>query len=161
MSQRDTFAVLGIEQGDGEITVPSLPRRIFDGIVDTFVAGITTASAGIKMILGELSIYNFGGGLWLNMLGEDNANLLSADDRQELSWVTWVRLIALLSIGFGVINLLPGPVVDGAAAITATIALALRRPLPTLVEKVILYVGAVLAFGPLVLCIVYETIAVF
>ena len=158
--QIDAFATLGIGQGDGGTTGPSFPSRIADGIVDGFVAGFATAASGIKMILGELSILNFGGALWLGMLGEDNANLLTAEDRQALSWATWVRLVALLSIGMGVINLLPGPVVDGAAVISATLAIALRRPISERLEKGIVYVGSVFAFGPLVLCIAYETMAV-
>ena len=158
--QIDPFGALGIAQGDGQPAPRSFAGRLVDGVVDTFVAGFATAAAGIKMILGELSILNFGGALWLGMLGEDNADLLTAEDRGALSWVTWVRLIALLSIGLGVINLLPGPVVDGAAVISASLALALGRRIPESLEKGIVYVGSVFAFGPLVLCIVYETMAV-
>ena len=158
--QIDPFAALGVRHGDGAATERSFLTRLGDGVADTFVAGFATAAAGIKMILGELSILNFGGALWLGMLGEDNANLLTGEDRRALSWTTWVRLIALLSIGLGVINLLPGPVVDGAAVISAGLALALRRAISERSEKVILYVGSVFAFGPLVLCIMYETMAV-
>ena len=158
--QIDPFAALGIRWGDGEAPARSFVTRTVDGVVDTFVAGFATAAAGIKMILGELSILNFGGALWLGMLGEDDANLLTSEDRQALSWVTWVRLVALLSIGLGVINLLPGPVVDGAAVMCATLALARRRAISEGLRKGIFYVGAVFGFGPLVLCIVYETMAV-
>ena len=157
--QIDALAALGIGQGNGESMGRSLPSRVVDGVTDTFAAGFTTAGAGIKMVLGDLSILNFGGALWLGMLGEDNANLLTAEDRQALSWVTWVRLIALLSIGMGVITLLPGPIVDGSAIISATLALALRRPISERLDKGILYVGAVFGYAPLVLCIAYETMA--
>ena len=157
--QIDPFGALGIAQSDRDAAAPSLASRFVNGVVDTFVAGFATAAAGIKMILGELSILNFGGALWLGMLGEDNANLLTAEDRGALSWTTWVSLIALISIGLGVINLLPGPVVDGAAAISAGLALAWGRPISERLEKGILYVGSVFAFGPLALCIVYETMA--
>ena len=158
--QIDAFAALGIGHDDGEPIGPSLPSRVVDGVADTFAAGFATAGAGVKMVLGDLSILNFGGALWLGMLGEDNANLLAAGDRQALSWVTWVRLIALLSIGMGVITLLPGPIVDGSAIISATLSLALRRPISERLDKRILYVGAVFGYAPLVLCITYETMAV-
>ena len=158
--QIDPFGALGMRRGDGEALSPTLARRVFDGVGDAIVAGFATAEVGIRMILGEVSILNFGGALWLGMLGEDNADLLTGEDRGDLSWTTWVRLIALLSIGLGVINLLPGPVVDGAAVISACVALALGRPISERAEKGIVYVGSVFAFGPLVLCIVYETMAV-
>ena len=136
--------------------------RLAGGVADTFAVGFATVASGIRMLAGEISVLNFGGGLWLAMQGEDNANLLTEEDRGALPWTAWLKLLAMLSIGLGMINLLPGPLVDGSRVISAVLALVARRPsLPERLDRALVVGGAVLGFGPLVLCICYEVLRFF
>ena len=158
--QIDPFASLGMSRTKtGTPLETSISARLIGAVGDTFTVGFATVASGIKMLAGELSVLNFGGALWLAMQGEDNADLLTAADRQELSWPVWLKLLALMSIGLGMINLLPGPLVDGSGVISAFLSmLAGRSSLPERVDRALLLGGSVLGFGPLVLCVFYETL---
>ncbi|MCY3852053.1 MAG: M50 family metallopeptidase [Gammaproteobacteria bacterium] len=145
----NVFEDIGISHGSSEPLAleESVIGRVGGAIEETFVLGITTAAAGFKMIFREMSILNFMGPLELLLIGEDSTSL---------DWVDYARLFALFSIAMGIINLLPGPVVDGVGVMLATGELVTRkRPTPR-VERNVRYAGVVLGFGPLVLCIGYE-----
>ncbi len=145
----NVFEDLGVSHGSSERLVleESVIARLAGAIKETFVLSITTAAAGFKMIFREMSILNFTGPLELLLIGEDSS---------ALDWVDYARLFALFSIMMGIINLLPGPVVDGVGVMLATGELVTRkRPTPR-VERNVRYAGVVLGFGPLVLCIGYE-----
>ena len=155
--QIDPFASLGMSRA----SVPALHEdsvvaRLADGVSDTFVVGFATVASGIRMLLGDLSVLNFGGGLWLAMQGEDHANLLTEEDRQALQWPVWLKILAMLSIGLGMINLLPGPLVDGSGVISAGLSMVVGRPLSERLDRALVIGGSVVGFGPLVLCVGYE-----
>ncbi|WP_143314902.1 RIP metalloprotease RseP [Clostridium sp. HBUAS56017] len=58
-----------------------------------------------------------------------------------------VRLVAIMSIGVGIFNLLPLPVLDGGNSILILIELITRRKVPTKVVNVLNTVGVVFLFG--------------
>ena len=143
----DMLGSLGIAPGDSGDSPGGVVSRIGGAAVDTVRIFWSTAMAGFKMIFGDLRIANFLGGLQMGQLGLD-ANVLDAGD--------YLRIAALFSIGFAVINMLPGPVVDGHAMLTGAAEWIRGRTFPPVVRNVTLPIGIVLAFGPLVLCIGYE-----
>ena len=160
--QIDPFASLGLSRAaTPAFHEESAWARLGEGVTDTFAVGFATASSGIRMLAGELSVLNFGGGLWLAMQGEDHANLLTEHDREALPWPVWLKLLAMLSIGLGMINLLPGPLVDGSGVISALLSMLTGRPLSERVDRWLVIGGSVVGFGPLVLCTYYETMRFF
>ena len=117
--------------------------------VDTIELGLSTAANGIKMLFGTISVLNFGGGLQVAQLGLDS---------QSLNFGDWLKLGGLFSLGFGIINLLPGPIVDGLAMVKAAVEWIGRRPVPDAAGKVVSIVGTIVAFGPIPICIVHDVI---
>ncbi len=143
----DMFEYLGVAPAETGASAGRIFAGIGGAFVDTFRYFWSTAMAGFKMVFGDMRIANFGGGLQLTLLGLDDA-ALGVDD--------YLKLAALFSMGFCVINLLPGPIVDGLAMILAGSEWIRRRPLPPWMSKAALPVGIVFAFGPLAACIIYE-----
>ena len=123
--------------------------RVFGAVSDTISMGIACALAGFKMVFADMSILNFGGGLQLTLLGAERDNLTAGH---------YLLLFGLISMCFGIINLLPGPVVDGLDVITASVEWVKGSPLGATTEKVFLILGSIFAFGPLPLCITYEAL---
>lgn len=146
----DAFAFLSITRGIATEQTSSNPLiGVGTALVDSVELGLSTAANGIKMLLGTISVLNFGGGLQLTQLGLDPAYLSVGD---------WLLLLGLFSLAFGIINLLPGPIVDGLAILTAATEGVTRRPIPATAKKWVFAVGATLAFGPIPLCIVHDVI---
>ena len=116
-------------------------------LVDSVELGFSTAANGFRMLFGTISVLNFGGGLQLTQLGLDPANLDVG---------AYLMLLGLFSLAFGIINLLPGPVVDGLAMVTAAAEGIARRPIPESARKWVFAVGTILAFGPIPLVIVHD-----
>lgn len=112
--------------------------------------------AGIQMILAQLSIVEFLGSLQLSLLGLEQSNLFTADARTGLTLTDYLTIWGAFSIVQGIINLLPGPVVDGSRIISAFLSIVLRRhSLGDKTDTVLTSIGAVFGFGPLVLALTY------
>ena len=147
----DAFASLGITRAttpegggsDNPLTAVGM------ALVDSVELGFSTAANGFKMLFGTISVLNFGGGLQLAQLGLDPANLDVG---------AYLMLLGLFSLAFGIINLLPGPIVDGLAMVTAAAEGVARRPIPKSARKWVFVVGSILAFGPIPLCIAHDLI---
>ena len=126
--------------------------RMIDAVVETFTMGLTMAIAGFQMIFGDMRIVNFFGPLQLLQLGEDG---------NQLGITEYAKLFAVFFVALGIINLLPGPIVDGNGVILSLGELVTgSRPTPP-VQLTTLIVGSILGWGPLVLCITYEVIRFF
>ncbi len=126
--------------------------RTIDAVVETFTVGLTMTIAGFKMIFGDMSFINFFGPLQLLQLGEDGSQLGNSE---------YAKLFAVFFIALGIINLLPGPIVDGNGVILSFGELITgSRPTPR-VQLITLIVGSILGWGPLVLCITYEIMRFF
>jgi len=143
----DVFQYLGVTPAEPDQGAGGLFAGVYGAAVDSVRIFWSTAVAGIKMLFGELSVLNFGGGMQLTQLGIDRAEL-GVDD--------YLKLFALFSLGFGIINLLPGPIVDGLAMLTAAVEWVRRKEIPPAVMKIARPIGYVLAFGPIPLCIIHE-----
>ncbi len=148
----DMFEAFGITASSPAEAAGNVFTRIGAGLVDTWRIIWSTAAAGFQMIFGEMRIVNFLGGLQLSQLGLDAS---------DLGWSDYLKIAALFSIGFGIINSLPGPVVDGRAILTGAVEWLRGKLLPPVAHKVSLYVGSVLGFGPLVICLTWEMLRVW
>lgn len=152
---RDVFEDIGIAHAASAgmfSSTASVFGRVIDAVVETFTIGLTMAIAGFKMIFGDMSIVNFFGPLQLLQLGEDG---------NQLGYTEYAKLFACFFIALGIINLLPGPVVDGNGVILSFGELVTGiRPTPR-VQLITLIVGSILGWGPLVLCITYEIMRSF
>lgn len=74
-----------------------------------------------RMLTGEVSLKNISGLVTIADYAGKTA---------QMGWVVYLKFLALLSIGLGVINLLPIPVLDGGHLLYHTIEAIWRRPLP-------------------------------
>ncbi|MCY4344301.1 MAG: M50 family metallopeptidase [Gammaproteobacteria bacterium] len=151
VAQVDAFGYLGIRPDASSGARASLFGGVAAAAWDTVRMFWSTAMSGFKMVFGSMSVLNFGGGLQLTQLGLDGGELGVGD---------YLKLLALFSLGFGLINLLPGPIVDGLAMLTAAGEWLSGKRLPVAVENVLQPVGYVLAFGPIPLCIIHEVIRI-
>lgn len=151
----DVFEDIGIIHAASAGTFTSTASvfgRMVDAVVETFNMGLSMATAGFKMIFGDMSIFNFFGPLQLLQLGEDGNQLGNTE---------YAKLFAVFFIALGIINLLPGPVVDGNGVILSFSELVTGiRPTPR-VQLATLIGGSILGWGPLVLCITYEIMRSF
>ena len=156
--QIDMLRNLGIRHADEPVLAQQTEfAKLGNVVTDTATFMWSMVVSGIKMILGEMSILNyFSGTLFLSMLGEDTTNLLTSSDRQALTWITWAKFFALLTIGLGIINLLTGPLVDGSNAISGLCSMLKSSPISDRSDKAITIFGAIPGWGPLFLCIGYE-----
>ncbi len=146
----DMFDALGVLPQQPESAPPGNPvGGVARAMVDTVKFGFSTAEAGFKMVFGSMSIANFVGGLQLTQLGLHEDGLNFGD---------YLKLMALFSMCFGIINMLPGPVVDGLQMLTSAGEWIAGRALPAIAEKPVFFIGVVLAFGPLPLCFIHDLI---
>ena len=146
----NTFDYLGIRHASESRTfVPDAPlaARLARGGVEMFERTVDTVGAGFKVVLGSLSIFSFGGALQMTHLGEYGASLGLLD---------WVKLFALCSLAAGMVNLLPGPIVDGTVVGLAAAELASGKRLGPDGVKLGRLIGAVVGLTPLFAAIVHE-----
>ena len=146
----DMFQYLGVTAAESD-QGGSILAGVGGAVVDTVRMFWSTAMSGFQMVFGNMSVLNFVGGLQLTQLGIDGGNLDTGD---------YLKLCALFSLGIGIINLLPGPIVDGLAMLTAAAEWISRRRLSASVMKIVRPVGIILAFGPLPICLVHEILRI-
>ena len=148
---------LGLARSNVETLVErSILLRFTHGVVDTVKFGFGTIKAGIDMLIADLSILTFFGNLQLSMQGAEHVDFMTSDNRSALHWTTWITVIALMSIGLGMVNLLTGPLVDGSQIISGFLAVLLRKPISERADRLLVIFGTIPGYGPLVLCIGYE-----
>ena len=146
----NTFDYLGIRHASESRTfVPdaTLAARLVGGVVEMYERTVDTVGAGLKVVYGSLSIFSFGGALQLTHLGEYGASLGLLD---------WVKLFALCSIAAGMVNLLPGPIVDGTVVGLAVAELVSGKRLGPEGVKIGRLIGAVVGLTPLFAAVVHE-----
>ncbi len=94
----------------------SVPRA-FDMTVDItrmFLLGLQ------KLVTGEVSRKNLAGPIGIAQM---------AGDAAKRGWVDYMRLMVLISINLGILNLLPIPILDGGQAVLFTVEAMKRSPL--------------------------------
>lgn len=139
-------ALPALEEADSSRGVPA---SVAAALADTVRMGMSSAAAGFKMVFGSMSVLNFGGGLQATQLGVEAGNLTLGD---------YLLILGLFSMCFGIINSLPGPIVDGLDVIRGAVEWIAQKPLSETAGKVLLVAGTIVAFGPIPICIVHELI---
>ena len=151
----DVFGDIGIAHDrTAEVLTPntSIFGRMVSAVEETFSMIVNTTLAYIKVAFADMSIFNFFGPLQLMQLGEDGT---------QLTWTDYAKVFALLSIALGLINLFPGPIVDGLGVIWSSVELVTGiRPSPR-VYQISWIAGFTLFYvGFIGLCVVYEIMRV-
>ncbi len=78
-----------------------------------------------KMVMGLVSTRNLSGPITIAKVAGDSARS---------GWESFLRVLALLSISLGVLNLLPIPILDGGHVMFCLAEMAIRRPVPERVQ---------------------------
>lgn len=69
----------------------------------------------------------------------------------QFGWMTFLSLVALLSLNLGLFNLLPIPALDGSRIVFLLIEMIRRKPVPPEREGMVHYIGFILLMGLIVL----------
>jgi regulator of sigma E protease len=94
-----------------------------------------------KMISGSISADNLGGPIQISVL---------AGSAAKAGYVTFLSMIALLSINLGLLNLLPIPILDGGQLLMITIEKLKGSPVSEMTIEYSMRVGIVLVVGLMV-----------
>jgi regulator of sigma E protease len=119
----------------------NLITAFFVGISDTYRYTLLIVSSIGKMISGSISADNLGGPIQISVL---------AGSAAKAGYVTFLSMIALLSINLGLLNLLPIPILDGGQLLMITIEKLKGSPVSEMTIEYSMRVGIVLVVGLMV-----------
>ena len=119
----------------------NLINAFFVGIADTYRYTLLIVSSIGKMISGSISADNLGGPIQISVL---------AGSAAKAGYVTFLSMIALLSINLGLLNLLPIPILDGGQLLMITIEKLKGSPVSEMTVEYSMRVGIVLVVGLMV-----------
>ena len=119
----------------------NLINAFFVGIADTYRYTLLIVSSIGKMISGSISADNLGGPIQISVL---------AGSAAKAGYVTFLSMIALLSINLGLLNLLPIPILDGGQLLMITIEKLKGSPVSEMTIEYSMRVGIVLVIGLMV-----------
>ena len=133
-----------LRQWPAEYTIEkkeNLITAFFVGIADTYRYTLLIVSSIGKMISGSISADNLGGPIQISVL---------AGSAAKAGYVTFLSMIALLSINLGLLNLLPIPILDGGQLLMITIEKLKGSPVSEMTIEYSMRVGIVLVVGLMV-----------
>lgn len=110
------------------VAVPRAAQMTWD-LTALFLRGLK------KLIVGEISRKNVGGPI---EIARQSHTALQA------GWDVFLRLLILISINVGILNLLPIPILDGGQALVVTVEGVKRSPLSMRTREIVQQVGLVL-----------------
>ncbi|RZP01815.1 MAG: RIP metalloprotease RseP [Gammaproteobacteria bacterium] len=111
------------------------------GVKDTYKYTVLIISSIGKMISGSISADNLGGPIQISVL---------AGSAAKAGYVTFLSMIALLSINLGLLNLLPVPILDGGQLLMIAIEKIKGSPVSELTLEYSLRIGIVLIISLMV-----------
>jgi regulator of sigma E protease len=134
----------------GYIGVAPLMREVKYGVFEAIplslreTAAKTTMTLDLmkKMVTGLVSTRNLSGPLTIAKVAGDSARS---------GWESFFRVLALLSISLGVLNLLPIPILDGGHVMFCLVEIAMRRPVPERVQAWGMQIGLAIVGGMMLL----------
>ena len=133
-----------LSQWPAEYTIEkkeNLINAFFVGSADTYRYTLLIVSSIGKMISGSISADNLGGPIQISVL---------AGSAAKAGYVTFLSMIALLSINLGLLNLLPIPILDGGQLLMITIEKLKGSPVSEMTIEYSMRVGIVLVVGLMV-----------
>ncbi len=113
----------------------NIPGAIFNGFLDTYKYTALIIDSIGKMLGGSISADNLGGPIQISVL---------AGSAAKAGYITFLSMIALLSINLGLLNLLPIPILDGGQLLMITIEKIKGSPVPEMITEYSLRLGIVL-----------------
>lgn len=122
---------------------------LITALVDCVRMGFSSVMAGFDILFGDMSVANFTGGLQTTQLGVPSDGL---------AFEHYLLLLGLFSFVFGMINSLPGPIVDGLDVIRGVYDWVRGRPLGDESARIWLFVGILFSFGLIPIIVVHEII---
>ncbi len=122
---------------------PSLSESIKHSIDETFTLVIQNCKAIGKLVTGK--------GSFKTDIGGPVAIVKISSDAAKAGVWSLVRLVAMMSIGVGIFNFIPMPILDGGRSILILIELITRRKVPVKVENVLNTIGVVFLFGLMII----------
>jgi regulator of sigma E protease len=134
----------------GYIGVAPLMREVKYGVFESIplslreTASKTTMTLDLmeKMVTGLVSTRNLSGPITIAKVAGDSARS---------GWESFVRVLALLSISLGVLNLLPIPILDGGHVMFCLAEIVMRRPVPERVQAWGMQIGLAIVGGMMLL----------
>lgn len=126
--------------------------RMWDAVVDFFTFIFSTIDQFFKMIFGNYSFANLLGVMQMTQLGTPAA---------EMNWQIALMFLAIMSIACGILNLLPGPIVDGYELIEAVVEMVRKKPVTGALYYTLFSIGTFIAYSPLVIVITFDLIRYF
>ena len=127
-----------LNQWPGQFTVEKKENIIsafFVGIQDTYKYTLLIITSIGKMISGSISADNLGGPIQISVL---------AGSAAKAGYVTFLSMIALLSINLGLLNLLPIPILDGGQLLMIAIEKLKGSPVSDIALEYSMRVGIIL-----------------
>ena len=119
----------------------NLLSAFFLGVTDTYKYSLLIISSIGKMISGSISADNLGGPIQISVL---------AGSAAKAGYVTFLSMIALLSINLGLLNLLPIPILDGGQLLMISIEKLKGSPVSEVVIDYSMRIGIVLVVSLMV-----------
>ena len=107
----------------------------FVGIQDTYKYTLLIITSIGKMISGSISADNLGGPIQISVL---------AGSAAKAGYITFLSMIALLSINLGLLNLLPIPILDGGQLLMIAIEKLKGSPVSDIALEYSMRVGIIL-----------------
>jgi regulator of sigma E protease len=95
-----------------------------------------------KMVTGLVSTRNLSGPITIAKVAGDSA---------KSGWTDFLRVLALLSISPGVLNLLPIPILDGGHVMFCLAEIVMRRPVPERIQALGMQLGLAIVGGMMLL----------
>lgn len=134
----------------GYVGVSPLLREVSYGVFEAIPLSLReTASKTVmtldlmkKMVTGLVSTRNLSGPITIARVAGDSARS---------GWGDFLRVLALLSISLGVLNLLPIPILDGGHVMFCLAEIVIRRPIPDRVQAWGVQIGVAIVGGMMLL----------
>ena len=125
------------------VTNPTIGQCIKHSFDETFALISENYKAIAKLVSGK-------GNFKTDLGGPVAIVKVSSDAAKAGAW-SLVRLVAILSIGVGIFNLVPLPVLDGGTSVLLLIEMITRRKVPAKVVNVLNTIGVVFLFGLMII----------
>ncbi|MEM8500475.1 MAG: RIP metalloprotease RseP [Pseudomonadota bacterium] len=122
-------------------------QALHAGVDRTWELSVLTVNAVKKMLFGQMSPKNMAGPITIAQVANDSA---------AAGWLSWLNLLALLSISLGIMNLLPIPMLDGGHLLYFVVEIFKGSPVSERVQIVGQQLGLFVLIGVFVLVMVND-----
>jgi regulator of sigma E protease len=122
---------------------PTFSESIKHSVDETFTMIIQNCKAITKLVTGK--------GSFKKDIGGPVAIVKMSSSAAKAGVWSLIKLVAMMSIGVGIFNFIPMPLLDGGRSLLLLIELITRRKVPVKVENVLNTIGVVFLFGLMII----------